>query len=126
MPGSHCDARYGQSVRLDSDTLTMLTLLAARHTAWDSFSSTTDRPSCLRHLKVEPFGLHLAANPGLAGFCPNAGPTNYLTLGSGVAVGGNPAGAGLSARACTLSAGDRIVPTTIRRFPHSDPSGGVE
>lgn len=37
-----------------------------------------------------------------AGVHPSTGPTNFLTLGSGVSVGGYPKGAGLTARAFTF------------------------
>ena len=40
------------------------------------------------------------------GIHPLTGPTDFLTLGSGVSVGGCPRGAGLTARASTYSRGD--------------------
>ena len=40
---------------------------------------------------------------GEAGVHPTTGPTDFLTLGSGVSVGGCPEGAGLMARAFTFS-----------------------
>lgn len=45
----------------------------------------------------------------VAGVHPSTGPTDFLTLGSGVSVGGYPEGAGLTARAFTYSLDEERV-----------------
>ncbi len=114
--------RHGQNVRPRSGKVTGTDGSTERHAGLMIYL-TTGRNSYNRYFGVERIGFDRRPPAGLVDIHPLTGPTETPSLGSGVAVGGCPGGAGpLRARAFT-SLEHRSVPSYRQRVAGIDGVG---